>query len=79
MTQKKASTVFGCTLILCAAALCGMIFAGLVPPCETRAWEDILLLLGSWCTLSKGWGYIVYGQDLPTKRPSVYDPPGPPL
>ena len=66
--NRKTKAICGGVLILLAAALCGMIFASIGTPCETKWWQDILLLVGSWCVLSKGWGYIVDGLGL--SRPS---------
>ena len=62
--SKRATVILGSFLVLCAAALFGTTFAAIATPCEYAAWQWVLVAIGSLCTLSKGWEYIVKGLDL---------------
>ena len=66
--------ILGYILIVCAAMLFGLLFRGDLPD-----WQGILVIIGSLCTLSKGWGYLVEGHGLDKTPPVNYDKRGPPL
>ena len=77
--HKKTDVTLGVILLLAAMLLFGMAirYAAMY---DERSLLSIVLGIGGYCTLAKGWLYLVKGLGLSKgRRPSVYDPPGPPL
>lgn len=77
--HKKTDVTLGVILMLAAIVLFGMAFR-YAAMYDEQALLSIVLGIGGYCTLTKGWLYLVKGLGLSKgRRPSVYDPPGPPL
>lgn len=77
--QKKTDVTLGVILLLAAMLLFGMAirYAAMY---DERSLLSIVLGIGGYCTIAKGWGYLVKGFSLSkVRRSSIYDPPGPPL
>ena len=77
--HKKTDVTLGVVLMFATIGLFGMAI-GYAAMLDERALLSIVLGIGGYCTLAKGWLYLVKGLGLSKgRRPSVYDPPGPPL
>ena len=67
MTNKQLTTALGASIMLCGFSLFGMYIGSAGTACETNWIQSILLMVGAYCTVAKGWSYVVVGQDLNVK------------
>ena len=74
LSHKQTVAILGGALMLCGFSLFGMVMA----PIHSW-WQEVLLVIGSCCTVAKGWRLVVEGLDLQTSGSTDPDKRGPPL
>ena len=61
---------YGIVVMVLALLLFATIFGHVATPCEYSGWQSLLVMVGSWGALAKGWDFLTKGLGLP-KWPST--------